>query len=71
MNQAEGGEWTSPVRELHLSQPSSLYPDDGNDHRDDVTFIRSKKRANPSGKIGEHLCVWGAILPGQTFVPGM
>lgn len=60
MNQAGAGGWTSPARKPHLSQPSSLYPDDGKEHRDDVTFIRSKKRANPPGIVGEHVCVGGS-----------
>jgi len=65
----EGG-WASPARELHLSQPWPLSPDEGNEHRDNVTFMRSKKRANPSGTIGEQ-CVWGASLLGKTSLSGV
>lgn len=51
MNQAGGGGRASPVKELHLSQPWPQSTHERNEHRDVVTFIRSKKRANPSGII--------------------
>lgn len=70
MNQAGGGGWASPVRDLHLSQCWPLSPDKGNEHWNDVTFIRSKKRANPVGIMGEQ-CVWGGSLLGKKSVSGV